>query len=533
MTAELLRLRPYQTECLEAVAKAHGSGMDRPAVVLPTGTGKTVIFSHLAQRNVGGGRGRVLILVHRDELADQAMDKIRSLAPHLSVGKVKAKDDETGADVVVASVQTVSRANRLAALVGSQNLAAPFGLVIHDEAHHSVAESWRRISAAFPDARHVGFTATLARGDGVGLGSVWSEVVYTRSPLWMISRGYLVDVKGRTVSLDGLDLDAVKKTGGDYAAGALGSALIDADGPELIAKAVRTYALGRRTIVFTPDVASAHATADALDGAAVVTGATPRDERVRIYEAFRTGAASVLVSCMVLTEGFDAPWADCAVIARPTRSPSLYIQMVGRVLRPWPGKGDALVLNVCGASGHLSTLIDLEPGAVPDIKDGETLGEAAVREEERLNETASAGSFAFALKNKDVDLFSSSSQSWLRTGAGVMFIPAEAGEVFLWPEDGGTWTVAHAPKGEKWRRLHTGLTLGTAMAWAETEADELSGFSVRRSASWKKTKASAPQLAFAATLGLDVPEKARKGEIGDMISTALASRKIDRYVGKR
>lgn len=538
---DLLHLRPYQRECIDRIYDAHHTGTRRPAVVLPTGSGKTVIFSHMAAEHIAAFGTRVLVLVHRDELADQALDKLRQLAPHLEIGKVKAQDDDTTAQVVVASVQTLARANRRKRLVASQfdweeNL---FGLIVTDECHHGAADSYQAIYADFPGANHAGFTATLVRGDGVGLGDTWDDVVYTRSVLWMIAENHLVDVRGIAVDIGNLDLDAVKKAGRDFQSGDLGAAMQEAGAPAIIAQAMEKHAADRRCIVFTPTVGMAHAVAEALTDrgtpCGVVDGTTPRDVRRVIYDDFRTGKLQALVSCMVLTEGFDAPWADCAVIARPTQSPGLYVQMVGRVLRTWPDKKDALVLDMTGTGGKLSTLIDLAPGEVSSIQGSETLAEAAVRTEEEANTRVSAGSLAFALKHRDMDLFASSTQSWLRSNEGVMFIALKGGFVFLWPTAAGTWDVCGSPErpGRKWVKIHEDLPLGTAMAWAETEADEYATFSVAKKASWRKKPASPAVIAMARSVGLTVPEgKVPQGDLSDRISVALASRVFDRYVKK-
>lgn len=530
-----LRPRPYQEEAIAAVFSAWSGGMRRPAVVLPCGAGKTVVFAHLAARSMERTGQRALVIVNRDELCDQAMDKLHAIAPHLRIGKVKAGDDETEADVVVASVQTLTRSARLERLLRSEE-TRPFGLVITDECHFAAARSYLTVLGAFPEAHHVGFTATLARGDGVGLGSVWDGVAYSKSILWMISKGYLVDVRGKEVTAEGLDLGAVKRSSGDYQAGALGEALVDSGANEAAAEAYKLHAPERSGVAFTPTVASAHDLATELRKrdipTAVVSGETPRDERLKAYDDSRTGRVQVLANCQVLTTGFDAPWISCAMIARPTQSQTLWIQMAGRAIRTWPGKKDALILNLGGSGGKLRTLIDMEPGAVKSVRDNESLTEAVVREEEEGNRVLPRGSLAYELKHKDLDLFAGSSQSWLTTRAGILFIPAgESGEVLLWASrTPGMWDVVHAPKAGKWVRLHEGLPIGTASAWAETEADELSSFNVRKSASWRKKKPSEAQMKFAGQLGIDLPADVRSGELGNLISVALGSRKIDRYL---
>lgn len=569
MTSTELKLRSYQTECIDAVWSAWDDGIQRPSVVLPTGAGKTVIFAHLAQQFVDlnlmtSNPYRVVVLVHRDELADQAIDKIRSVAPKLVVGKVKAADDEIQADVMVCSVQTLARDTRLDRLIRASALYGRVGLVIVDEAHHAAAQSYRDILTAlgcftglaekpgtqidpnsavgsysgpwpfYSGTRALGVTATLARGDGVGLGNVWEEVVFKRSVLWMISRGYLTDVRGKAVDLDHLNLSDVKRSGGDYQVKDLGRAIIAADGPRIVTRSVLTYAADRRPIVFLPDVASARATAEALNDAgvpsAVVDGTTPREERLSIYRRYREGSVRAIVNCMVLTEGADFPWADCVVNARPTTNPTLRIQMIGRGLRPWPGKTDCLLLEVTGELGKLQTLIDLAPGEVTRFKLNESLAEAAVREEDEGNTVVKADHVAFNLKHRDIDLFAGSSHAWLRTPGGVMFIPVANEEVFIWPTDDGTWDVCYAPPRGKWERLHRGMQLGTAQAWAETEAEDRMSFNGMKDAGWRKRKAEPRQIAFARSVGAQISEDPRKGTLSDAISVAKAAEKFDGWM---
>lgn len=554
--AELLRLRDYQRDAVDAIDDAHQDGMNFPAIVLPPGAGKTVILSHLAAENIAAHHNRILVLVHRDELADQAMDKLRRVAPHLTIGKVKAADDDVFADVVVASVQTASRPERLARLVESQKSSPTrrprqFGLIITDEVHHAAAESYRVIYDAFPKARKAGVTATLARGDGVGLGSVVDDVVFSRTWLWMIKRGYLVDPVGQEVSVEDLDLRRVKKSGGDFAAGSLGDAMVDAHAGEVIATAWRQYATGRKGIIFTPTVAAAWDVHQAMArlgfSTDVVTGETPRAERLKIYDDSRTGKIDAIVNCGVLTEGADFPWID-TVIPKITKSEPLFQQMVGRALRPFPGKKDALVLSVGGMSGRLCTLVDLEPGTVKTVRPGESLVEAVEREEAAANKIVGAKAKPFGLKIKHTDMFAASKSAWLRTEGGVMFIPVSDGEVFLWPGQGGTWQVRYAPrKARKWPKLHDGLTLEMAMAWGETEAEERDGVvstagelfhstaSVsRRNASWRKQKVGPTpgQLSACKAWGVDVPPGATKGEVSDLLSIRVATLKFDRYMAR-
>lgn len=550
MTA--IKLRDYQREAIDAVFKAWSEGMQRPAIVLPTGAGKTVVFSALVKQFVddwnSGGMGsaaeqapgnRVMILAHRDELVDQALAKIRATIPGVDVGKVKARELDYGRGVVVCSVQTLASA-RGATHMKYMTDYGPIGLIITDECHHAAAASYRKIYDAFPDALQLGVTATMARGDGVGLGKVWDDVVYQKSILWMISKGYLTDVRTKRVDLKGLDMSDVKASRGDWQAGDLGRALMESEADTAIARAYREHAGDRQGIVFTPTVETAQAASLALHNAGirseVIHGETHSLDRRAAYKDYRTGKVQVLVNCMVLTEGFDMPQAEVAIIARPTQSAPLYTQMVGRVLRPYPGKKEALVLDLVGASANkLRTLIDLDPGAVQAVQDGETLAEAVIREEQEQNRVVPAGSLAFELKAREVSSFDSSDYAWTRTPKGVLFINCGECRVFLWPSQSegllDLWDVCVQARGRKWEKSpYTGLPLGEAMAWGEAVAEDYQGFSVARSARWRKSKPSEAQLGYAAVLGIEGTESMNRGQLSEAIDMVAAARVFDRHV---
>jgi DNA or RNA helicases of superfamily II len=561
-----IKLRDYQREAIDAVFKAWADGMRRPAIVLPTGAGKTVVFSALVKEfmavqtpvipigttqvipgawDVGK---RVIILAHRDELVDQAIAKLRSVMPDVNVGKVKAGDNDIDADVMVCSVQTLASSRRLKLLKERQGTVAPngtrpggrlgdVGLIITDECHHAAAVSYGKIYDAFPNALQLGVTATMARGDKRGLGKVWDDVVYQRSILNLISKGHLTDVRTKRIDLESLSLAGVKVGMGDWQAAALGDALMESKFDTVIANAYKEHAGDRQGIVFTPTVETAVAASKALLDAGIVAipvdGNTPRDDRREIYERYRQGRCQVLVSCMVLTEGFDAPWAEVAVIARPTQSAPLYTQMVGRVLRPWPGKREALVLDLVGASSNkLRTLIDLEPGAVGSLQEGESLAEAVVREAEAQNKLVPAGSLAFELKVRDVDAFAASDKVWNRTPKGVLFIACGKTRVFLWPTLGqsGLWDVGTLTEGKRMERTqYLGLSIGEAMAWGEAVAEDYSEFSVQRSARWRKSEPTQAQLDYAYSLGIDVAGMDR-GQVADAIDLVKFGQIVDHYV---
>lgn len=541
---ETLNLRPYQRECVRAVLDAAASGVRRPACVLPTGSGKTVIFSHLSRHwNEYGFDGRILILVHRDELVRQTVAKLQVVAPHLKVGIVQAQQDEhIDCDVVVASVQTVRKLHRLDNITESGRI----GLVIVDECHHASAESYVTVLNALgcfnPDGETiaVGFTATLSRSDMKSLGDIWESVAFQRDILDMIPQ-YLVDVSGKMVTVDGFSLSQVTMRGGDYQIGSLSDALLSADAPDFIADAYVEHAADKPGIVFAPSVATAEAFTEALCRrgieARTVWGAMDKDLRRETLKDAHEGRVQVLVNCMVLTEGFDWPRAEVAVIARPTTSSALYVQMVGRVLRQYPGKEKALVLDIVGATQEhrLATLADLTSNRIQIIQEGESLTEAVVRERKEGNEYLRD----YVILYQDVDLFHRSDAVWLQTYEGVWFVTTHDDVYFIWPgTEPDRYHVGVKPmkgKGGGWR--HKDVPLEAAMEWAEQEALNSGGpFSVAsRKASWRvgRRPPSEGQLKYAQMVGLkSIPENITKRELSDMINVHVVSRMLDRPLRK-
>lgn len=512
--------RPYQTDAIEALRKGWTAETNRLAVVLPTGAGKTVVFANLiAQMRQQLGRQRTLVIAHREELIEQAAAKIRAVCPDLRVGIVKAeRNHHRVMDVIVASVQTLAVKRR-------REQIQDIGLVIVDECHHAAASTYRTVLEHFGAWRGIpvaGFTATMTRSDG-GLGDVWQDVVFTLDILEMIGDGYLCDVRGKRVTVQGLDLDKVKTRNGDLMDGQLGQALDDSGAAGTIAAAYVQHAADRPGVVFTPTVATAQSMAAAFTEAGITTAAIwgdmPRDQRAAELARYKSGAVQVLTNCMVLTEGFDAPHTSCIVVARPTKSPGLYCQMVGRGLRLHEGKRDALVLDVMGASTQhkLASIVDLttqEIGAVPEDR---PLREAA--EEFRAEETRRQA--VLQLQFEETDLFGRSSTAWLRTEAGTWFIPLRQ-QTFLYlvrDPGGRTYRVRRWDESEGVRPPNPdpAMPLAEAMHWAERAGRALAPAAfVVKTAPWRNKPATARQLGYCRSRGIPVPRGATAGEVGDL-----------------
>jgi ATP-dependent helicase IRC3 len=510
-----ITLRPYQEEAIAAVNDAALDGITRPLVALPTGTGKTVVFAHLIDQR----SGRSLVLAHRDELIRQAADKLLMVNPDFNLGVVKAEENQVSAPVVVGSVQTLSRQNRL------EQLAPDFSNIIVDEAHHAVADSYQRIlehvgSLGEGGPLTVGFTATPERADQVGLGQVWERIVYQKSLLEMITAGYLCDLRAVRVTLKA-DLDQVHTRGGDFVDSELESALLNADAPQHVVAAYQEHALSRKALVFTPTVRLAHDMATEFRNAGIAAealdGKTPLDERRDILHRLRTGETSVVCNCAVLTEGFDEPSIDCIIVARPTKSKPLYIQMLGRGTRTYPGKADCLVLDVVGVTSRHSIItaneifkLDLSSKSVKEATEDR-------KERERVREEEAAGIVGGKLVARDVDLFRSRPMNWIQTRQGAWVLGLGNGFVRLTSAEGDRWDVHYMQNGGQAALLRSGLPLGYAQGMAEDFARERgAGGLLKPDARWRSEPASIKQINWMRWKKIPVPSGLTKGQAWDI-----------------
>jgi superfamily II DNA or RNA helicase len=516
-------VRPYQQEALDAIVAAEQRGIQRPLLALPTGTGKTVVFAHLIQQR----GGRSLVLVHRDELIWQAAEKLQIIAPDLALGIVKAARDEVGASCVLASVQTLSRENRLA------RLPRGFQTVIVDEAHHGVAETYRRVLLAVGSFEAngpltVGVTATPMRGDQVGLDAVFQEIVYQKNILEMILAGYLADVRGVQVGLQ-VDFRRLHTRAGDFIEGELEDLLLEADAPEHICKAYREHAYGRKALLFTPTVSMAMLMAAALrhDGvsAEMLCGDTPLDERRAILQRLRSGETRVVCNCAVLTEGFDEPSVDSIIVMRPTKSPTLYTQMIGRGTRLFPGKDDCLVLDLVGATSRhdLMSVASLAGLPLDFLEKDESLAEAAERQEAERVE------WQGKLVAKRVDLFRRRPLYWTHDGENFVLSLGNDGWMVLspMPDTPDRWTVRQVqPQGHRtvvWRDLSLAYAQGLAEDRARSGG---AGGLVNPRAHWRQAPVSShPKMtALLTRWGRSIPAGMTAGEAADVISLELLKR---------
>lgn len=353
----MFQLRPYQAEAKQAILSAWDEGYRKTLLVLPTGCGKTVVFSSVTENQVDKGH-KVLIMAHRGELLQQAADKLKE-SSGLDCVLEKAESTSLGSfmPVTVGSVQSLAQPKRLAKFPPDY-----FQDIIADEAHHCLSDSYQRVLSHFPEANVLGVTATPDRGDKQTLGQYFDSQAYEYSMSQAIRDQYLVPIKAQMIPLE-LDIAKVGVSNGDYAVGEIGNALEPY--LEQIAQEMSHYCKGRKTVVFLPLIATSQKFCRMLNdvglSAAEVNGNS--EDRSEILSDFEAGKYDVLCNSMLLTEGWDCPSVDCIVILRPTRVRALYQQMVGRGMRLSPGKDHLLLLDflwlserhdLCGPSSLVS-----------------------------------------------------------------------------------------------------------------------------------------------------------------------------------
>ena len=332
-------LRAYQQATVDAIRDAVMRRQRRVMVCVATGGGKTHIAAHIIARAVERGK-RVLFLAHRRELIEQTAEHLAG-AGVAGYGIIMAGDKRLAVDapVQVASIQTLIRRE-----------LPPADLIFIDEAHRAAANSYRTILENYNDPIVIGLSATPERMDGKGLDDIFHALVDVVSVQTLITDGYLVkpDVY---VGREKPNLGHVHTRAGDYQAKELQTAVNRVTLVGQIVTEWKKRAAGMKTVVFATGIEhAAHIAAQFSEAgikAGMVSGKTPLKERVALIDEWRTGDLDVIANCAVFTEGFDFPALQCCVLARPTKSVALYLQMVGRIMRP---PGPALILDHAGAA---------------------------------------------------------------------------------------------------------------------------------------------------------------------------------------
>jgi superfamily II DNA or RNA helicase len=333
-----MQLRDYQQQAIDDLRAAYRNGARAPLLVGPTGMGKTVIIAAILQGIAARGRS-AMVLVHRRELIAQTADKLRLAG--VQHGIIAAGLPTTDHPIQVASVQTLTR--RLG------QLATAPDLIVIDEAHHATAGSWKRVMDHWPETLRLGVTATPMRLDGRGLSAAFDRLIFGPSVAGLVNAGFLCPARIYAPPVMA-DLTGLKRRAGDYATDQAAAAM---DRPSVTGDAIAHYqrlAAGQRAIAFCCSIAHAEHVAASFNAANISAGTLLGETRDRdqLVQRFAAGELQVLVTVDVVSEGFDIPAAGCAILLRPTQSLGLYLQQVGRVLRPAVDKKLAIILDHVG-----------------------------------------------------------------------------------------------------------------------------------------------------------------------------------------
>jgi len=570
--ASALSLRDVQRDGLDAIREAVASGQRRILGVAPTGFGKTILFSHVRAHLRFPEDAKVLILVHRDELAQQAVEKYQACTPGTIIGIEKGDAHAAPMDsVVVASVQSL-KGKRL------QDFARRWGvpvLVITDEAHHATAPSYQAIYTFFgitPTGGivHIGVTATPKHDDNIELEAVFDVIAFSFTLAEIIERGYLVPLVGYRVETT-TSLDAVHTLAGDFNERELADAVDNPIRNARVVSAYRDITPGRRALVFAASVAHSMNLREMFERAgyraAHIDGTTPMLDRRELLKAYGRGEYDVMCNCAVLTEGYDEPAIEVVIIARPTKSGALYAQMIGRGARLNEGKTKCAVIDIVDATKKhsvvsLPTLLGLP--ATMDLK-GRSATAAARKYERMVKESPLAAMLiknvktlesldsvqadarlAFLVKELldgakrtqqyvSVDLLkpppmpveaSAASMAWVATGNDQYMLAMSRGaeSVIVQQDVLGHYTVDHRENGNRstigqFPALLPALRAGES--WVRANREQQVGLLAK--APWRRDPASDKQLAALKRFRIECPPNMTKGEASAALDIATAA----------
>lgn len=534
----MLTPREYQLEALEVIAARRSDGISRQLVSLPTGCGKTIIFALLAKAlNV-----RTIIIAHTQELITQAIAKLKIVWPEVDVGIVKADSDNVNAQVVVASIQTASKDKRLQRLKQQG-----FGLLIIDEAHHSAALSYTNVMRELgffdgdPNKLLVGVTATPKRGDGIGLGSVFEEIVFERSMSTMIRAGYLSSLVGKQIFTK-VELESVGIRSGDFIPSELSRMVNTEQRNQLIVDNYMSYAHERKkTLVFAVDVAHAKELAEVFvrNGipAKAVYGGMDNEDRESTLKDFSEGKYRVLTNCQLLAEGFDEPSIDCVIMGRPTRSSALFTQMIGRGTRTFPTKKDCLILDFCdnSAKHDLCTYKNMLDGAVATLFDQERDDEiewCVELDSDDIIDCRSSGRLSVRQGEiKDIEFFDSAQFAWTPVGDSWHLNLGQNRDVWVRQVNGGFLVVAQSD-GDivnlSNRPLPLDYALGVAEDWSRKQTTKSAW--ARKDAVWRSHPATQKQIETLGKLGIEFNYGISKGDAAQLLDLKINEPATDKQI---
>ncbi|KAF2713170.1 P-loop containing nucleoside triphosphate hydrolase protein [Pleomassaria siparia CBS 279.74] len=571
-----ITLREYQEECIQSVLSYLDKGHKRLGISLATGSGKTVIFTHLIDRiSPVKDASQTLILAHRRELVEQAARHCSLAYPDKRIDIEMGNSQASGAaDITVASIQSIMSGERLDKFDPTR-----YKLVLVDEAHHIVSPQYLALLEHFglrhaadwnevPAPALVGVSATFSRFDGRKLGTVIDHIVYHRDYVDMIEENWLTNVIFTTVEMKA-DLTKVGSgVGGDFQTGALSQAINTNQTNDIVVKAWFARAKERKsTLVFCVDLSHVSNLTSKFREygieAQFVTGDTPKRIRSARVDAFRNGEFPVLLNCGVFTEGTDIPNIDCVVLARPTKSRNLLVQMIGRGMRLHKGKENCHIIDLVASlsTGVISTptLFGLDPDEIVENADTETMTQLKERKEKESKREAEVaevkkkiasrnipGSVMFTDYDSIHDLIADSTDdqyirrisefAWVSVGGGIFVLTTNSGNYLtIKPptEQQGSFTAVYYRKVGFNSKSNYNIPVPRVIADADSfehivhaadsfAAEIFQRFWIEKRRSWRNAPASEAQIKY---LNSDRPKDDQlttdmisKGTAGDMIT---------------
>ena len=548
-----IKARPYQEKAIQAVLSDWEAGYTDVLLTMATGGGKTFVFLSILDQVLSGTDKRGMVLAHRKELIEQPIERLYQYYPHWKpngcgrrkAGIVMADINEPDAQLVVATVQTLASSERRLAQILSHG---PIDYLVVDECHHNTNKNTyskvlKALKDANPNLKHLGVTATPIRADGDGLAGVYQKESAHYGIVELIREGYLAPVRWLAIQTK-ISLADVKTVAGDFQKRGLANVFETANCFDLVVESHKRYASGRQAAAFTVTVDGAYSLAEAFNAAgipaAAADGTTDKRERQRILDRFARGELQVLCNVALWTEGLDLPQLSCIHQVRPTKSDALYTQIIGRALRTYPGKEDALILDYCPAETRNIAMM------------GDVLGIPLRRDsymQEKDEQGDVLGGFTFDGKanfltgspaeiiSRQLDYLDMSPWSWYRGEHGWMSLglgkasdeiertllisPPVDGILTLYGvarRPGGSWQAFELARGE-WVELQE-----TADAYCNRWGN---AWLAAKSRSWRKEPPSDKQIAFAKRLEGVWKPGVSKGELAQRITHHLALRAVE------
>lgn len=515
--------REYQKEALEEILRKREEGILNQLIVLPTGTGKTILFGMVAKHlNI-----KTLILAHRDQLIKQAVEKIKMIWPEVSIGVCMAEKNNINAQIVVGSIQSCCKKKRLDNLKDQD-----FQLLVIDEAHHSIAETYMKVIEELGFLKKdknkllIGVTATPERKNG-GLGDVFEEIVFERSIGTMIRAGYLSNLKAKRI-LTSTNLDNVSISGGDFVQNELAEVCNTPERNYLIVDSFLEEIPDRKSIAFTCDIQHAKDLARCFQNKGVkakeIYGAMKEEEKSDILKKFSLGEIQVLTNCSLLTEGFDEPSIDAILMSRPIRSKPLYIQCIGRGTRLYPGKSDCTILDFCDSFHDLNSIATLEKSIeIEKILFTEDSEAAKHQEDEEKNKNKT---LVYLTRQQigEFDLVGKTHFDWCKVKEGWEFRFSNFALVQI-VRDGEAFMPILKEGNTLKKLMSKSVSVDYAMGVAEDWLKVNGKFYSKSREKWKKEIPTEKQMSFMKKIGIEsVPEN--KDEASTLITQRINEKNL-------